>query len=164
MRVREILVVYLKERVIVFPLHLYINTFINKILNKLRDWELLTNKKISGKEKYFKFFVEKEINDILLEIKIVYKDLNIKIFTIYQEDSQKQNKINYSEYFIDESLIKNYICSSFKKTCKKYFSKNIPQELKFKPTDKLFKGFKCGVASGAEIEFLSKLNKCNQNF
>lgn len=164
MRVREILIVYLTERIIVFPLHLYFNTFINKILIKLKEWELLNNKKITGKEKYFKFFVEKEINDILLEIKIVYKDLNIKIFTIYNENYTEQNKIDYSSYFLDENLIKKYICSSFKKTCKKYFSKNIPKELNFKPTDKLFKGFKCGVASGAEIEFLSKLNQCNQIF
>lgn len=155
MRIKDILVVYLPQRIIVFPFHLYIETFLNKIINQMDEWSLLTNKKITGKEKYFKFFVEKEINDILLEIKIVYKSLNLKIFSIYKNS---EVNLNCKEFIENENLVLQTICKQFKKICKKYFSDKIPSNLNFNPSSSLFKNLKCGNPSGEEIEFLTKLN------
>jgi hypothetical protein len=118
------------------------------------EWNLLDNKKITGKEKYFKFFVEKEINDILLEIKIVYKNLNIKIFTIYKETNIN---LDSSELIEDQNLIIKIICKQFKKICKKYFSDKISSNLNFLSSNSTFKNLKCGNPSGEEIEFLTKL-------
>lgn len=156
MRLKDILVVYLSQRIVVFPLHLYINTLLTRVLDRLFEWNLLKNKKIKGKEKYFKFFVEKEINDILLEIKIVYKNLNIKIFTIYKKNYINNISINHIEYIEDLNQSINCIINQFKKICKKYFTEKIPENLNFNPSNKIYKGLKCGEPTGEEIEFLSR--------
>ena len=93
MRIKDVLVVYLQQRIIVFPLHFYFNTLMTRVLDRLSEWNLLSNKKqkFTGKEKYFKFFVEKEINDILLEIKIVYNNLNLKTVNELKEILKSMN-------------------------------------------------------------------------
>lgn len=154
MRIKDILVVYLPQRIIVFPFHLYIDSFIYRILNRMNEWNLINDKKITGKEKYFKFFVEKEIIDILLEIKIVYKNLNIKIFTIYKD---LKKDLECKDLLEDQKYIINFICKQFKKICKKYFSDKISSNLNFIPSTTTFKNLKCGDPTGEEIEFLTKL-------
>jgi hypothetical protein len=155
MRIRDTFIVYLQHRIIIFPLHEYLNSFIKRIIEKMDEWYLIKDKKISGKEKYFKFFVEKEINDILLEIKIVYKDLNLKVFTIFK--NQENLSLDYEEFFEDKNLVIQSICKCFKKISKKYFSDKIPLNLKFNTSTNFYKKIKCGDPTGDEIEFLTNL-------
>lgn len=152
MTIREILVVYLEQRIIIFPLHLYLKTLLVRIINRLTDWNLL-NKKISGKEKYFKFFVEKEIQDIILEIKIVYKELNLKILTIYKDLKQ----IIFPDFFEENNFVLESICKICKKLFKKYFKILNSENLNFFPTTIKFKGLNCGKLNGEELEFLTTL-------
>lgn len=153
MRIKESLVVYLEQRVIVLPLHLYYNTLLTRVIDRLSDWNLL-NKKITGKEKYFKFFVEKEIQDIILEIKIVYKELNLKILTVYKEFTDFKY---HTEFFEEKNFISENICKICKKLFKKYFKILNSKNLNFNPSNKKFKGLNCGDPTGEEIEFLTKL-------
>lgn len=155
MKIKDTLVVYLPQRIIIFPLNLYYDTLLVRVLDRLFEWNLISDsKKITGKEKYFKFFVEKEIFDILLEIKIVYKELNLKIFTIYKD---QQIDLKYKEYIEDEKIISKVICNKFKKILKKYFFVNLPNNLNFFPSNRLYKGLKCGNPTGEEMEFLTKM-------
>lgn len=155
MKIKDVLVVYLPQRVVVFPLHLYFDKLLSRVLDRLYEWNLLQeNKKITGKEKYFNFFLEKEIQDILLEIKIVYKELNLKIFTIYKT---KDISLKYKEFLSDENFVVEVFCKKFKKILKKYFCNNIPPNLNFKPSNNIFKGLRCGNPTGEEIEFLTKI-------
>jgi len=154
MKIKDSLVVYLPQRIIMFPLHLYINSLITRVLNRLYEWDIHTSKKISGKEKYFNHFLEKEILDILSEIKIVYKDLNLKIFTFYIKCNISET--NQEFLSLDNCVIKK-VLKTFNKVCGKYFIKNIPKNIYFKPSEKSFKNIKCGVLTGEELEFLVKL-------
>ena len=45
MRIKDVLVVYLQQRIIVFPLHFYFNTLMTRVLDRLSEWNLLSNKK-----------------------------------------------------------------------------------------------------------------------
>jgi hypothetical protein len=152
MKIKDSLIIYLPQRIILFPLHLYINNLITRVLNRLYDWEFDICKKITGKEKYFKFFLEKEILDILLEIKTIFKNLNVKVFTFFKET----NNLNL-EYFESNSLIYKIIIKIFKKVCGKYFIYKIPRNLNFNPGNKIYKNLKCGEPTGEELEFLAKL-------
>lgn len=155
MKIKDSLVVYLPQRIIVFSLHNYFNTLVARILNKMYDWNIHCTKKISGKEFYFKFFAEKEISDILLEIKTVYKDLNIKIFTFFRET--EISDIN-QEYLKPENSVIKTIVNIFKKLCKKYFCNKVPTNLQFKgSSSKKYKNISCGEPTGDESEFLIKL-------
>jgi hypothetical protein len=153
MRIKESLVVYLEQRIIVLPLHLYLDTLLTRVIDRLSDWNLL-NKKITGKEKFFKFFVEKEILDIILEIKIVYKELNLKILTVYKDFSEFKK---LSEYFEENNFVSEVISKICKKLFKNYFKKLNSNNLNFKPSNKIYKGLNCGDPTGEEIEFLTKL-------
>jgi hypothetical protein len=52
MKIKDVLVVYLPQRVVVFPLHLYFDKLLSRVLDRLYEWNLLQeNKKITGKEK-----------------------------------------------------------------------------------------------------------------
>jgi hypothetical protein len=154
MKIKDSLVLYLPQRIIIFPLHLYLNVLMSRVLNRLHEWDLIKDKKISGKEKYFNFFLEKEILDILLEIKLVYKNLNLKVF-IFLKDS------NFSEtnllYIDSKNQILKKIILKFKKICGKYFIYNPNINFNFIQTEKTFKNLKCGEPTGEELEFLIKL-------
>lgn len=152
MKIKEILIVSLEQRIIILPLHLYLNSLLSRVLDRMGEWNLL-NKKITGKEKYFKYFVEKEILDLILEIKIVYKELNLKILTILKKVIIQKNL----EYFEENNSIIDTITSISKKLFKKYFKKIDSENLNFLPSDKKFKGLNCGQFTGEEIEFLTKL-------
>jgi len=155
MKIKDTLVVFLQERVIIFPFHLYIDTFLTNILNKMYEWNLLSStKKISGEEKYFKYFVEKEISSIILDIKIVYKEYNFKIFSIFKDTPQK---LHSEEFLQDKEKVINSILRIFKKLCKKYFNQKIPQSINFKQSNKSYKGLAIGEPTGEEIEFLTKI-------
>ena len=155
MKIKDSLVVYLPQRIIVFSLHNYFNTLITRILNKLYEWEVHPSKKFTGREYYFKFFAEKEILDILLEIKTVYKDLNIKIFTFYK--TTEISNVNL-EYLNPENNVTKTIVSIFKKVCKKYFCGPLPENLNFKGSStRKYKNISCGEPTGEECEFLIKL-------
>lgn len=154
MKIKDSLVVYLHQRIIVFSLHEYFNTLVTRILNRMYDWNLHLSKKISGKEFYFKFFAEKEILDILLEIKTVYKDLNIKIFTFFKKT--EISDVN-QEYLKTENSVIKTVVNIFKKICKKYFCNKIPLNLTFKGSSRKYKNLLCGDPTGEESEFLIKL-------
>lgn len=158
-KVKDTLIVYLKEGIIVFPFHLYINKFLCKVLDKLFEWEITSSKKpkFSGREKYFKFFVEKEIKDILLEIKIIYKNLNLKVITIYNQNYEVN--FDYSDLIENQTDIIKSIKKIYKNIAKKYFIENLPQTLKFENDSHSYKGIKCGKPLGDEIEFLLKFKK-----
>jgi hypothetical protein len=156
MKIKESLILYLPQRIIIFPLHLYLNVLISRILNRMHEWDLIKDKKISGKEKYFNFFAEKEILDILSEIKSLYKNLNLKIYTFFKETNI--SSIN-SEFLKEENLVIKKISLHFKKICGKYYIEKIPSNLNFNQTKNLFKNLKCGDPTGEELEFLIKLNK-----
>lgn len=156
MKIKESLIIYLPQRIVLFPLDEYVDTLLVKTLNKLYDWDLLSKKKITGKEKYFKFFLEKEILDVLSDIKNIYKNLNLKIFTFYKNPNiSSKNLIFLSE----DNQVLELILKLFKKICKKYFLKVTSGNLKFNPSTKIFKGIKCGEPTGEEIEFLNLLLK-----
>lgn len=112
MKIKDSLTVYLSHRIIFFSLNEYINTLITRILNRMYEWEIHSNKKISGKEFYFKFFADKEISDILLEIKTVYKDLNLKIFTLNKLTSISASNL---EYLKEDNCVVKVITNIFKK-------------------------------------------------
>jgi hypothetical protein len=154
MRIKDILLVYLKERVIVFPLDCYVNVLISNILNKLSDWGINLDKPLSGKEKYFNFFLEKEILNLLDEFRILYSNLNIKIFTFSKNIIISDINV---VFFTDSELVKKKIIKLFKKNCKKYFSDKVPDSVNFESSDLFYKNLKCGRAQGEEVEFLSKL-------
>ena len=156
MRIADTLFLYLEQRIIVFPIHFYMNTLITRVIDRLSDWNILSDKKpkIHGKEKYFKFFVEKEINDILLEVKIVFNKFNFKIITIYNQNYN--NDFDYINFIENQENIKKSIISIYKKKFKKYFFQT---NLKFLPSNKKFKNLYCGESKGEEIEFLNKIIK-----
>jgi hypothetical protein len=156
MKIKDTLVVYLQERIIIFPLHLYVNTLITRTLNRLHEWEILSKKKISGKESYFNFFLEKEILDILLEFKIVYKDLNLKIFTIFKNTFISPDNL---EFLKEDNFVLKSVIKMFKKHCSKYFISNVSEKLKFESSDKKYKNIKCGNPTGDELDFLIKITK-----
>jgi hypothetical protein len=155
MKLKDSLVVYLPQRIIIFPLHLYINTLVTKVLNSLYDWDIGKTKKFSGKETIFNFFLEKEILNIFQEIKIVYKDLNLKVYTVYREASLTEENLNYLK---PENFVCNSAIKKFKKICGKYFIKNLPNNLKFNSSKKSYKNILCGDPTGEELEFLTKIS------
>jgi len=155
MKIKNSLIVYLQQRIVLFSLDSYINILLIRIFNKMHEWELISAKKITGKEKYFKFFAEKEILDVLNEIKTLYKSLNLKIFTFC-----KLTKIELKEEFLaEDNCVLKILSNLFKKICKKYFLDKIPDNVKFYPSDKMYKGLKCGEPTGEELEFLVKISK-----
>jgi hypothetical protein len=80
--------------VLIFPFYKFGNEFLFRIFKNLQEWDLLKDKKITGKEKYFKYFVEKEISSIINDITIIFKQLNIKIFTLQKNFIIDSNLLN----------------------------------------------------------------------
>lgn len=156
MTVRDSLLVYLPQRVIIFPFYDYGNIFLTKVFLEMEKWDLLKNKKISGKEKFFKYFVEKEFSSIIKDITIIFKQLNFKIFTIYKDFNIHPNLLMYIK---ENNSILNSIFNIFKNLLGKKYLIKINHELKFFSEGKLFKGLKCGISSGEEVEFLIKILK-----
>ena len=154
MKIKDTLILYLQHRVIIFPLHLYINTLLNNVFSKIDEWGLLKeSKKISGREKFFKFFLEKEIESILSTFLLLFKKLNIKIITVFKN---QDFQIDYLNFIKDKKELINIINKIFSKKTK-YFIKKIPENLLIESSNFSYKDLKVGVISGEIEEFFSSL-------
>lgn len=157
MKITDVLIVYLSERIIILPIHNYFNILLVKVIDKMFEWNLISNdKKITGKEKYFKFFVEKIISDLLIEIKMIYKKYNLKVILIYKETKISEE---FSNFLDENNLIKDTFFKMFKKIFKSYFVKDLPATVKFLPSNNFYKDLKCGQLSGEEKIFIDKIFK-----
>jgi hypothetical protein len=151
-RIKDYLVYYIQQRVIIFPIQEYQDVIIDNIIKNFLEWGLLDNKNISCKEKYFKYFLEKEVDSILDSFRVVFSNLNVKILTIY-----KNTEINesYKHWFEDDSRFNKILIKTIKKKTK-YFKEVKKDNLLFINTEGKFQGIKLGIPTGEEIEFLQK--------
>jgi hypothetical protein len=140
------------QRVIVFPIHEYQEILVNKIVKNFLEWDLLNGKLITCKEKYFKYFLEKEIDSILDSFRFIFSDLNVKILTVYNNKELSDDSKHWFEDYtkFNKILIKNL------KQKTKYFKTVNKDNLLFINAEGEYKGIKIGNPSGAEIEFLQK--------
>ena len=151
--IKDFLVYYISERIIVFPIYEYLPIIANTIIRDFREWDLLDNgKKITQREKYFTYFLEKELQKILDTFVLLFQDLNVKIITVYTETSLPDE---YSEFFEDKAKFSNSVKKLLKKKKMKYFRETKTSSL-FKTTEGTFKNIKIGVPSGEDKEFLTK--------
>lgn len=150
-KIKDFLIYYIAQRVIIFPIDEYLPIIANNIIRDFQEWDLLDNKIITQKEKYFKFFLNKELDKLLETFIIIFKDLNIKIFTIYRNSSLSSE---YSVYFKNtEDFGKNINKILKKKT--KYF-KNIKNNSLFMNTEGYYKNIKVGVPTGEDLDFFAR--------
>jgi hypothetical protein len=140
------------QRVIIFPIQEYQDILISKIIKNFIEWGLLENKQITCKEKYFKYFLEKELDSILDTFRMMFSDLNIKILTIYKD---KEMSLDYQSFFVTPTDFNKALTKSLKKKTK-YFKHVKKDNLLFINTQGAFKGIKIGNPNGEEIEFLQK--------
>lgn len=155
-KIKQLLIFYLNYRIIVFPVHEYLPHIADNIIKQFKDWELegiKEDKRITQKEKYFKYFLEKEIESILDVFKIMFKDLNVKILTIYKE---KHLHKDYQIWFEDYTKFSDNVKKVFKKKTK-YFKEIKNDKLLFTNYKGEFKSLKCGEPTGEETEFLQKI-------
>lgn len=154
MKVKDVLVLYLQHRIIIFPLHLYINSLLNNVFKKMDEWDFLKiDKKFSGREKCFKFFLEKEIIDMLSTFQHLFEKLNIKTITVFKFGDIN---LDYINYIADKNLIIKSIINLFgKKT--KHFIKKLPSQVTFEFSTFDYKGIKTGKLTGEVEEFFYSL-------
>jgi len=150
-KIKDFLIYYISQRIIIFPVYEYLPILANTIIRDFNEWGLLEKKLITQKEKYFKYFLEKEVDKILETFIILFKDLNIKIITVYKESLLPSE---YIEYFTNPNEFGNTIKKVFKKKTK-YF-KVIKNNSLFLNTKGKFKGLKVGIPSGDDLEFFIK--------
>jgi hypothetical protein len=74
LKIKDFLIYYISQRVIIFPIYEYLPIIANNIIRDFEEWDLLKDKKITQKEKYFKFFLEKELDKLLETFIIIFKD------------------------------------------------------------------------------------------
>jgi hypothetical protein len=151
-RIKDYLVYYIPQRVIIFPINEYQEVIIDNIIKNFLEWGLLYNKVISCKEKYFKYFLEKEIDSILDSFRMMFSDLNVKILTVYKNIEVGDS---YKHWFEDHSQFNKVLVKTLKKKTK-YFKEAKKDNLLFINTEGKFKGIKLGVPTGEETEFLQK--------
>ena len=152
-KIKQLLIFYLKYRVIVFPVHLYLPHIADNVIKQFKDWELADDKLITQREKYFKYFLEKEIDAILDVFKIMFKNLNVKILTVYKETHIHRD---YQIWFEDYTKFSTNVKKTFKKKTK-YFKEIKSNKLLFTNYKGEFKNIKCGDPTGEEDEFLQKI-------
>ena len=140
------------QRVIIFPVHEYQEILVNQIIKNFIEWELLDNKLITCKEKYFKYFLEKEIDSILDTFRFIFSDLNVKILTVYNNRELSED----SRHWFEEPSKFNKSLIKILKQKTKYFKNVNKDNLLFINAEGEYKGIKIGNPSGAEIEFLQK--------
>jgi hypothetical protein len=150
-KIKNLLIYYLKYRTIVFPIHEYLPHLADNIIKNFKEWGLEDNL-ITQKEKYFKYFLEKEIDVILDMFKMMFHRLNVKILTVYKETSLDKE---YQIWFENSDLFSTSVKKIFKKKTK-YFKELKKCNLLFKNYKGEFKSIKCGEPTGEEIEFLQK--------
>jgi len=151
-KIKDFLIYYISERIIIFPLYEYLPVIANNIIRNLNEWDLLDGKLITQREKYFKFFLEKELDTILNLFIILFKDLNVKILTIYKDSSLSDE---YSEVFINYKSFSNTVKNLYKKKTK-YFIELKDDNLLFLKTEGIYKGLRVGVPNGDDLEFFIK--------
>lgn len=152
LKIKNFLIYYISQRVIIFPIYEYLPIIANNIIRDFEEWDLLKDKKITQREKYFKFFLEKELDKLLETFIIIFKDLNIKIFTIYKKDTSLSYE--YSKYFINHNEFGNIVKNIIKKKTK-YF-KEINNNSLFNNIEGYYKNIKVGIPNGDDMEFFSK--------
>jgi hypothetical protein len=140
------------QRVIIFPVHEYQEILVNQIIKNFIEWELLDTKLITCKEKYFKYFLEKEIDSILDTFRFIFSDLNVKILTVYNNRELSEDS---RHWFEDPSKFNKSLIKILKQKTK-YFKNVNKDNLLFINAEGEYKGIKIGNPSGAEIEFLQK--------
>jgi hypothetical protein len=152
LKIKKYLVYYMHQRVIIFPVHEYQEILVNQIIKNFIEWELLDNKLITCKEKYFKYFLEKEIDSILDTFRFIFSDLNVKILTVYNNRELSED----SRHWFEEPSKFNKSLIKILKQKTKYFKNVNKDNLLFINAEGEYKGIKIGNPSGAEIEFLQK--------
>lgn len=152
-KIKDFLIYYISQRVIVFPLDEYLPILANNIIRDFEEWGLLEDKLITQKEKYFKYFLEKELDMLLNLFIIIFKDLNIKILTIYKDSILSSE---YSKYFINYEEFGNTVKKLYKKKKTKYFISIKEKDSLFQKTQGIYKGLKVGIPEGEELEFFAK--------
>jgi hypothetical protein len=148
-KIKDFLVYYISERIIIFPIYQYLPILADTIIKDLEDWDLTKDGKlISYREKYFKYFLEKELDKILETIKLLFKDLKVKIYTIHKDSELPEY---YSQYFEYPNKFSNIVNKIIKKKTK-YF-REIKNEELFTNTEGVYKTIKVGVPTGDDLEF-----------
>ena len=151
-RIKDYLVYYISQRVIIFPIQEYQDVIIDNIIKNFLEWGLLDNKTISCKEKYFKYFLEKEIDYILDSFRVMFSSLNVKILTVYKNTEISDS---YKHWFEDNTRFNKILIKTLKKKTK-YFKEIKKDNLLFINTEGKFQGIKLGIPNGEETEFLLK--------
>lgn len=152
LKIKKYLVYYMHQRVIIFPVQEYQEILVNQIIKNFIEWELLDTKLITCKEKYFKYFLEKEIDSILDTFRFIFSDLNVKILTVYNNRELSEDS---RHWFEDPSKFNKSLIKILKQKTK-YFKNVNKDNLLFINAEGEYKGIKIGNPSGAEIEFLQK--------
>ncbi len=150
-RIKDFLIYYISQRVIIFPIDEYLPIIANNIIRDFEEWDLLNGKTITQKEKYFKFFLNKELDKLLETFIIIFRDLNIKIFTIYRNSSLSSE---YSQYFMNIEEFGNNIKKILKKKTKYY--KEIKNDSLFMNTEGYYKNIRVGIPTGEDLDFFAK--------
>jgi hypothetical protein len=150
-RIKDFLIYYISQRVIIFPIDEYLPIIANNIIRDFEEWDLLNGKTITQKEKYFKFFLNKELDKLLETFIIIFRDLNIKIFTIYRNSSLSSE---YSQYFTNIEEFGNNIKKILKKKTKYY--KEIKNDSLFMNTEGYYKNIRVGIPTGEDLDFFAK--------
>jgi hypothetical protein len=148
-KIKDFLIYYIPQRVIILPIYRYLPILADTIIKDLEDWDLIKEGKlISYKEKYFKFFLEKELDKILDTNIILFKDLKLKIYNIGKDTELPEY---YSQYFQYPNNFSNIINNTIKKKTK-YF-RQIKDDSLFTNTEGYYNNIKVGTPSGEDLEF-----------
>lgn len=150
-KIKDFLIYYISQRVIIFPIDEYLPIIANNIIRDFEEWDLLNGKTITQKEKYFKFFLNKELDKLIETFIIIFRDLNIKIFTIYRNSSLSSE---YSQYFTNIEEFGNNIKKILKKKTKYY--KEIKNDSLFMNTEGYYKNIRVGIPTGEDLDFFAK--------
>jgi hypothetical protein len=152
-KIKDFLIYYIPQRVIIFPIYRYLPILADIIIKDLEDWDLIKDGKlISYKEKYFKFFLEKELDKILDTNIILFKDLNLKIYNIGKDIELPEY---YSQYFQYPNNFSNIVNNTIKKKTK-YF-RQIKDDSLFTNTEGFYKNIKVGTPNGEDLEFFHNI-------
>jgi hypothetical protein len=152
-KIKDFLIYYIPQRVIIFPIYQYIPILADTIIKDLEDWDLIKEGKlISYKEKYFKFFLEKELDKIISTNIILFKDLKVKIYNIGKDIELPEY---YSQYFQYPNNFSNIVNNTINKKTK-YFRK-IKEDSLFSTTEGFYKNIKVGVPNGEDLEFFHNI-------
>lgn len=154
-KIKDFLIYFPQKGIILFPIHEYIPIIANTIINDYDEWGLLENKVISQKEKYFKFFLEKKLDKLLESFIILFRDLNIKIYTVYNKN-YKVLPI-HTKIIPDIDKFYNTIIKTIRKKTK-YISK-VDENCDLSSHEGSYRGIKIGISSGENLEFLLNMEE-----